>query len=140
METSGSSIAGADALACLDKWGTSCFVGIGTEVKFNVRELLSSQITIMTSLTMSILGQKECADFVVERGLDVTSFTNEWKLEDAAEAYREFNRTELRKGRFHFLTLDDRSATEHPARSQYFWGRASLRWWLAWLKTAKNAV
>jgi len=103
METSGSSIAGADALACLDKWGTSCFVGLGTEVKLNVRELLSSQITIMTSLTMSILGQRECADFVVERGLDVDSlFTSQWKLEDAAEAYREFDKQNSGKGVFIF--------------------------------------
>jgi threonine dehydrogenase-like Zn-dependent dehydrogenase len=101
LETSGSSIAGRDALACVDTWGTACFVGIGTEVKFDVRQVLYSQITILTSWSMSILGQKECADFIVERGLNIDDlFTDHWKLEDAEEAYRHFDKQDSGKGVF----------------------------------------
>jgi|ERR1700722_7462433 threonine dehydrogenase-like Zn-dependent dehydrogenase len=103
LETSGSSIAGRDALTCLDVWGTSCFVGLGTEVKLDVHEFLFSQITAMTSATMSILGLKECADFVIERRLDIDAiFTNQWNLADAAEAYRLFDKQNSGKGVFIF--------------------------------------
>jgi D-arabinose 1-dehydrogenase-like Zn-dependent alcohol dehydrogenase len=101
LETSGSSIAGNDALACVDVWGTVCFVGIGTEVQFNVHRFLPSQITILTSWTMSILAQKECADFIVERNLKIDStVSDQWKLDDAAEAYRQFDKQSAGKGVF----------------------------------------
>jgi threonine dehydrogenase-like Zn-dependent dehydrogenase len=101
LETSGSSIAGRDAIACVDTWGTVCFVGIGTEVKFDVRQMLPSQITILTSWSMSIVGQRECADFIIERGLDLDRlFTDRWKLKDAQEAYRQFDKQNSGKGVF----------------------------------------
>jgi threonine dehydrogenase-like Zn-dependent dehydrogenase len=103
LETSGSSIAGNDALACVDTWGTVCFVGFGTEVKFDVQQFFLSQITVLTSCTMSILGQKECSDFIVERGLDIDSlFTNHWRLEQAEEAYRQYDKQSAGKGVFVF--------------------------------------
>ena len=103
LETSGSSIAGNDALACVDKWGTVCFVGFGTEVKFDVQQFFLFQITILTSCTMSILGQKECSDFIVERDLDIDSlFTNHWRLEEAEEAYRQYDKRSAGKGVFVF--------------------------------------
>ncbi|MBV9405412.1 MAG: zinc-binding dehydrogenase [Acidobacteriaceae bacterium] len=101
LETSGSSIAARDALACLDKWGIACFVGLGAEVKFDVREFLRSQMTVLTSWTMSIVGQKKCADFIVDRSLDIDRlFTDHWKLEQAEEAYRHFDLQNSGKGVF----------------------------------------
>jgi D-arabinose 1-dehydrogenase-like Zn-dependent alcohol dehydrogenase len=101
LETSGSSIAGCDALACLDKWGTACFVGIGTEVTFDVKQFLPSQISILISWSTSIVGQKECADFIVERGLDIDRlFTDQWTLEQAEVAYRHFDMQNSGKGVF----------------------------------------
>jgi len=93
LETSGAAAAGGDALNCLRTWGTACFVGIGADVTLRVRELLKSQVTIMTSVSMSITSQKECADFIVQRGLDVDRlFTHQWRLDDAAQAYQHFDK------------------------------------------------
>lgn len=101
LETSGSSLAGRHALACLGTWGTACFVGIGTEVTFEVKQFLRSQITVLTSWSMSIVGQKECADFVIDHGLNIDRlFTDRWKLEQAEEAYRHFDMQNSGKGVF----------------------------------------
>ena len=82
-------------------WGTICFVGIGTEVRFYVQRFLFSQITILTSSTMSVLGQRECQDFIVDSNLNIDRlFANEWKLEDATAAYREFGKQASGKGVF----------------------------------------
>lgn len=101
LETSGSSSACADALACVDTWGTVCFVGLGSQVSFDVRRMLPTQITILTSWSMSIHGQKECADFIVQHNLKVDRlFTERWRLEDAGEAYLQFDRQVSGKGVF----------------------------------------
>jgi D-arabinose 1-dehydrogenase-like Zn-dependent alcohol dehydrogenase len=101
LETSGSSAATADALACVDTWGTVCFVGLGSEVRFDVREMLPKQIAILTSWSMSKAGQRECADFIVQRNLNIDRlFTESWELKDAAEAYCQFDRQDSGKGVF----------------------------------------
>ena len=103
LETSGSSAAIADALACVDTWGTVCFVGLGSEVTFDVRRLLPTQITILTSWSMSKAGMRECAEFIVRRNLNIDRlFTESWRLEDAAEAYRQFDKQISGKGVFVF--------------------------------------
>lgn len=101
LETSGSSIAIADALECVDTWGIVCFVGLGSEVRFDVRRMLPTQITILTSWSMSKAGLRECADFIVQRKLNIDRlFTESWRLEDAAEAYQQFDRQVSGKGVF----------------------------------------
>ncbi len=99
LETSGTSAAVADALACVDTWGKVCFVGLGSEVRFDVRRMLPTQITVLTSWSMSIHGQKDCADFILHRNLKIDRlFTDSWQLEDAAEAYRQFDQQTSGKG------------------------------------------
>jgi len=101
LETSGSSIASSHALASVATWGTVCFVGIGTQVQFDVRQFLRSQITILTSWSMSIVGQRECAEFILERGLNIDLlFTDLWRLDDAERAYRHFDQQNSGKGVF----------------------------------------
>jgi threonine dehydrogenase-like Zn-dependent dehydrogenase len=101
LETSGSSAAITDALTCVDTWGTVCFVGLGSEVRFDVRRMLPKQITILTSWSMSTAGQSECADFIVQRKLNIDQlFTESWKLDDAAEAYKQFDLQASGKGVF----------------------------------------
>jgi threonine dehydrogenase-like Zn-dependent dehydrogenase len=93
METSGASSAAQAALASLAKWGTLTLVGIGATLEMDSRKLLTAQITVQMSLTMSWMGQKQCADFVVERGLDVDRlFTDRFAMSDCVEAYRLFDR------------------------------------------------
>jgi threonine dehydrogenase-like Zn-dependent dehydrogenase len=99
LETSGSSLAATNALACLAPWGKACFVGLGGRVEFAVRDFLRSQMTVLTSWTMSIVDQRRCADFVVEHGLPVDDlFTHEWRLDQVVEAYAEFDKQAAGKG------------------------------------------
>ena len=50
---------------------------------------------------MSTVGQQDCADFVVERGLDLDRlFTHRWSLSEADEAYRIFDTQSTGKGAF----------------------------------------
>jgi threonine dehydrogenase-like Zn-dependent dehydrogenase len=99
LETSGSAPAARDALNCVKTWGTVCYVGLGAEVRFDVRQMLPSQITIMTSWSMSIAGQVDCADYIVERGLNLDKlFTDEWTFDEAETAYRHFDMQNSGKG------------------------------------------
>jgi threonine dehydrogenase-like Zn-dependent dehydrogenase len=101
METSGASSAAENALACLRKWGALALVGIGAKLEMDSRKLLMTQVTVMTSWSMSWVGQKACADFVVERGLDVDSlFSDRFDLTDCAAAYELFDRQERGKAAF----------------------------------------
>src|SRR5690606_35808722 len=58
LEPSGASSAGVAAMKCVRPWGTTCFVGIGAEIPLRVPELLKSQLTMMTSVSMSIVAQR----------------------------------------------------------------------------------
>ncbi len=50
---------------------------------------------------MSIQAQRACAEFVIERGIDLDRlFTDRWKLDQAEEAYWSFNRQSGGKGVF----------------------------------------
>jgi threonine dehydrogenase-like Zn-dependent dehydrogenase len=101
LETSGSTRGAADALAALGVWGRACFLGIGAQVHFDVKEYMARQVTVMTSWSMSSVGQLECADFVVKRGIEVDQlFTDRWNLEEAVAAYAKFDQQSAGKGVF----------------------------------------
>lgn len=103
LETSGSSAAAKDALDVVKTWGVATFVGLGAEVAFDVRAFLGKQITVLTSWSMSILDQKDCAEFIIERGTDIDSlFTDTYRLEQAETAYGNFNKQTSGKGVFLF--------------------------------------
>jgi threonine dehydrogenase-like Zn-dependent dehydrogenase len=101
LETAGAAAAGQDALRCVQPWGTVGLVGLGAEIKFSLAQMLRRQLRILTSWTMSIQAQRACAEFVIERGIDLDKiFTDRWKLDQADEAYRSFNRQSGGKGVF----------------------------------------
>ena len=103
LETSGSSAAAKDALDAVKTWGVATLVGLGAEVAFDVRAFLGKQITILTSWSMSILDQKDCAEFIIERGTDIDSlFTDTYRLEQAETAYGNFDKQTSGKGVFLF--------------------------------------
>jgi threonine dehydrogenase-like Zn-dependent dehydrogenase len=103
LETSGSSAAARDALDAVKTWGVATFVGLGAEVTFDVRAFLGKQITILTSWSMSILDQKDCAEFVIERRIDIDSlFTDTYQLDQAERAYGDFDKQTRGKGVFLF--------------------------------------
>jgi threonine dehydrogenase-like Zn-dependent dehydrogenase len=99
IETSGSTPAAQAALRAVDVWGKVCYVGLGASVAFDVRAFLDRQINLMTSYSMSSVGQMACADFVVERGLNLDRlFTHRWRLDQAEEAYALFDQQSSGKG------------------------------------------
>jgi threonine dehydrogenase-like Zn-dependent dehydrogenase len=101
LETSGSVAASLDAIRVARAWGTIGLVGLGAEFKLSLSQVLRKQLRILTSWTMSIQGQRACADFVVERKLDLDRlFTHRWRLDQAEEAYRLFNLQSSGKGVF----------------------------------------
>jgi len=64
-------------------------------------DMLRRQVTVIGSWTFSTVGQRECAEFIAERGIDVDSlFTDRWKLEEGEQAYRVFDAQASGKGVF----------------------------------------
>lgn len=102
LEAAGSPDARRHAVRCLRTWGKACYVGEGGDVSLDVSgELLRRQITLFGSWTFSIAGQAECARYVAERGVKVDElFSDRWRLEQAAEAYVQFDRQSGGKGVF----------------------------------------
>lgn len=103
LETSGATRAAADGLASLAPWGRMCIVGLGGEVRFNVLDFHRSQMTLMTSWSMSIVQQRQCAEFVARNELPIDDlFSHHWRLDQAVEAYEEFDKQSAGKGVFVF--------------------------------------
>jgi threonine dehydrogenase-like Zn-dependent dehydrogenase len=102
LDTSSNSEARLNAIRSTKVWGTMCFVGEGGDVKIDVSpHLLRRQMTLVASWTFSNVIQAECADFCVERKVDVDAlFTHKWKLEQAEEAYQLFDKQSDGKGVF----------------------------------------
>jgi threonine dehydrogenase-like Zn-dependent dehydrogenase len=99
LETSGNSVAATNALNSLEPWGRACFVGVGAEVRLDVLEFLRRQLTVLTSWSMSIYGQRDCADFIVKNNLPIDDlFTDRWALRDVVDAYEMFDRQAAGKG------------------------------------------
>ncbi|MDV7090793.1 zinc-binding dehydrogenase [Rhodococcus opacus] len=103
LETSGSVSASTSALESLAKWGTACMIGLGGSVSFSPDAYLRRQITVRTSWSMSSVQQAECAAFISENQLPVDElFSHRWSLEDATDAYTEFDRQTSGKAAFIF--------------------------------------
>ncbi|WNF00332.1 zinc-binding dehydrogenase [Streptomyces luomodiensis] len=104
LETSGSEQGAADALSSLATWGRACFVGLGGgSFKVDVTRLLPTQATIMTSWTLSIPELSRCVDFAARHELPVSDlFTDQWRLDEAEDAYATFDHQRGGKGVFLF--------------------------------------
>jgi threonine dehydrogenase-like Zn-dependent dehydrogenase len=102
LDTSGVGDGRLIAVRAARAWGTACFVGEGGDVTLNVSpDMLRKQLTIIGSWTFSKIIQSDCARFVADHKIDVEHlFTNRWRLEQADEAYRLFDRQTSGKGVF----------------------------------------
>lgn len=100
LDASSSPQARAQAVKCLRTWGKACFVGEGDTVTLDVsNDMLRRQVTIIGSWTFSTVGQADCARYVADRDIDLDRlFTHRWKLEQAEEAYKLFDRQTSGKG------------------------------------------
>jgi len=104
LDTSSAPEARLAAIRSTKVWGTCCFVGEGNEVTIDVSpDMLRRQLTLIGSWTFSTVGQAECARFIIDRGIKVDDlFTEQWRLDQAAEAYRLFDQQTSGKGVFLF--------------------------------------
>lgn len=102
LDTSGVPEGRVAAVRGAKVWGTCCFVGERNTVTLDVSsDLLRKQLTIIASWTFSSIGQAECARFVADRKIDVDRlFTHRWRLAQAEEAYRLFDKQTTGKGVF----------------------------------------
>ncbi len=102
LDTSASPAGRIAAVRCVKVWGICCFVGEQGQVTIDVSpDMLRRQVTIVASWTFSSIGQEECARFVLDRKIDVDKlFTHRWKLDQAEEAYRLFDKQTEGKGVF----------------------------------------
>ena len=102
LDASSASSARRDAVRCVRTWGKVCFVGEGGEVTLDVsNDMIRRQVTIIGSWTFSTAGQAACARFIADRGVDVDQlFTDKWRLDQAEEAYKNFDKQAGGKGVF----------------------------------------
>ena len=102
LDATSSSEARQNAVRCVRKFGTVCFVGIGGNVTLDVgADLIRRQVTLIGHQTLSKVGQADCARFIADREIDIDAyFTHNWKLEQAEEAYRLFDQQKSGKGVF----------------------------------------
>lgn len=102
IETSAAEPARKAAARSTRTWGTVAIVGIGGNVVIDsFTELIRKQLTVVGRLTFSKSWQADCAQFVVDRAIDLDSlFTHSWSLDQAEEAYRLFDQQQTGKAWF----------------------------------------
>jgi threonine dehydrogenase-like Zn-dependent dehydrogenase len=102
LDTSGRPEGRLLAVRSTRAWGTTCFVGEGSTVTLDVSpDMLRKQLTIVASWTFSTVGQAECAQFIADHKIAVDDlFTQNWRLDQAEEAYRLFDTQTTGKGAF----------------------------------------
>jgi threonine dehydrogenase-like Zn-dependent dehydrogenase len=100
IECSSAPAAREAAVRACKTWGTACYVGEGGSVTLNVSpDMLRRQITLMGSWTFSKIGQDACARFLAEHGISLKPLiTHRFKLEEADNAYKLFDRQTMGKG------------------------------------------
>jgi threonine dehydrogenase-like Zn-dependent dehydrogenase len=95
LDVSGASAARRAAVKAAANWGKVAFVGHAeavTELDIS-REVIRKQLTLIGSYTFSDVGQSDCARFVADHGVDADLvFTDRWTLDDAEQAYVEFDK------------------------------------------------
>ncbi len=104
LDCTGVAAARRAAVRCVKTWGTACYVGEGGDVTLDVSpDLLRRQVTLIGSWTFSAMGMKECAEFIAKKKIPLERiFSHRWRLEQADEAYRLFDKQSSGKGVFLF--------------------------------------
>ena len=104
LDCTGAAAARRAAVRCVKTWGTACYVGEGGDVTLDVSpDLLRRQVTLIGSWTFSAMGMQECAEFIAKKRIPLERiFSDRWRIEQAAEAYRKFDTQTTGKGVFLF--------------------------------------
>lgn len=104
VECAGGELPRSQAVRSTKVWGRIALVAVGGNVTLDVmKDLVGKQRTLMGSFTFSETAMKDCAHFIADHGVEVDRlFTKEWNLEQASEAYADFNHQAGGKGVFVF--------------------------------------
>ena len=104
VDCSGKLHAQQAAVRATRTWGIVALVGIGGDVELNVMtDLVAKQRTVIGHWTFSDVIMGACARFVAKHDLDVDMlFSHRWTLDQASEAYLEFDKQTAGKAVFEF--------------------------------------
>lgn len=104
MDCAGGEAARATAVRCTAPWGRIALVAVGGNLNIDgMKDVIGKQRTIIGSYTFSEVGMKNCATFIADHGVEVDKlFTDRWSIDQADEAYREFDKQAAGKGVFVF--------------------------------------
>jgi L-iditol 2-dehydrogenase len=104
MDCAGGEEAKQQAVRCTAPWGRIALVAVGGNLNVEaMKDVIGKQRTIIGSYTFSEVGMKECAYFIADHGVEVDKlFTDRWNLEQADQAYQEFDKQAAGKGVFVF--------------------------------------
>lgn len=94
MDCTGHAIARDQAVQSARVFGRACWVGEGGTVTLEVsRDVIHKHLTIYGSWTFPTVGLAECARFIDERKVAIEDLiTHRYKLDQAVEAFEEFDR------------------------------------------------
>lgn len=104
MDCAGGEQPKAQAVRATAPWGRIALVAVGGNLNvIGWNDLIKAQRTVIGSYTFSIIGMKDCAEFIARHGVEADRvFTNRWNIEQAVEAYDAFDRQATGKGVFVF--------------------------------------
>lgn len=104
MDCAGGDVPKRQAVQCTATWGRIALVAVGGSLHVDgMKDMIARQRTVIGSYTFSIVGMQDCARFVANHGVDLEAiFSDRWNIEQAEEAYREFDRQTGGKGVFVF--------------------------------------
>ncbi len=104
MECAGGEIAKQQAVRSTAPWGRIALVAIGGNLSVDaMKDLISKQRTVIGSYTFSFAGMGACSRFIAGHGVDLDLlFSDRWRLDQAEEAYVDFDKQSGGKGVFVF--------------------------------------
>lgn len=104
MDCAGGEIAKQQAVRCTSPWGRIALVAVGGSLNVvGWNDLIKKQRTVIGSYTFSIVGMRECAQFIADHGVEVDRvFSDVWSLDQAGLAYERFDKQAGGKGVFVF--------------------------------------
>ena len=104
MDCAGTEAVKTTAVRSTAPWGRIALVAVGGNLNVDgMKDVIGKQRTIIGSYTFSEVGMKNCATFIADHGVDVDKlFTDRWNLDQAVEAYADFDKQAGGKGVFVF--------------------------------------
>jgi threonine dehydrogenase-like Zn-dependent dehydrogenase len=104
LDCTGHPEARANCAKAARPWGRACFVGEQGTATFDMTpDVIHKQLTMYGSWTFSTVLLAECAQFAVDRGVQIGRvFTDSFTLDQAEHAFRQFDQQTMGKGVFTF--------------------------------------